>query len=223
MAVITSTPTRAHHATPHGTGPSTGSITHVGSPRLGRVGMLALIGPLLLFVQGIATWMVARGQTSTPSKTEAYAAGSLDLSTTVLLSVLTETLVVGGLGVLAWLTIEVGEYLGAALVDKAVAGLAAFGAAVSAIVAVGHIAGLLDESTPLVLALGGPPLVALALVLIVTRLVVTRGHPLGAALVTALGGILLALPLGLLPLAALLLLTGLAPLMRGEEMALAAG
>ncbi|ADU50036.1 hypothetical protein [Intrasporangium calvum] len=80
--------------------------------------------------------------------------------------------------------------------------------------AAGRLLGLLAADLPTVLTTGGPVLVAAGLAILLGRLVLAGRLPVPAALVTALGAGLPALPLDLVPLGALTVLAGLGPLLR---------
>ena len=95
--------------------------------------------------------------------------------------------------------------------------LGAFGAGAAATVWLGRGAGWLVDPLPTALAAGGAVLAALALGLALVAQTIEGRMPFGSLALTALAGAALALPLGLEPLGALVLLVSLAPLTRAPE------
>jgi hypothetical protein len=95
--------------------------------------------------------------------------------------------------------------------------LGAFGAGATAAVWVGRSTGWLVDPLPAGLAAGGAVLTALALALALVVHTAEGRMPFGSLALAGVAGALLALPLGLEPLGALVLLIALGPLTRAEE------
>lgn len=160
-----------------------------------RSGVPALFGPLLLFVHGILGWV--DGRDTGPG--------------TSWVAVLAGLALVAGVVALALLAARLGEQLGrGALVTVAVVG-SAFGAGAVGAVTVGRLLGYFGEGLPAALTAGGPVLLAIGLGLLLYRLLLAGRVPASAVAVAVLGAAIVAMPWGLLPLGALVLLMGLAP------------
>jgi hypothetical protein len=86
----------------------------------------------------------------------------------------------------------------------------AFGAGAVGAVTVGRLLDYFGD-LPTALTAGGPTLLAIGLGLLLYRLVLAGRVPTSAVAVAALGAAIVAMPWGLLPLGALVLLVGLAP------------
>ncbi len=95
--------------------------------------------------------------------------------------------------------------------------LGAFGAGATAAVWLGRGAGWLVDPLPTALSTGGAVLVALALGITLVAQTIEGRMPSGSLALSGLAGAVLALPLGLEPLGALVLLISLAPLTRAPE------
>ena len=159
---------------------------------------LVLFGPLLLFVHGILDWLAERAGPGSGHWVAALDGLALAVAAVAL----------------ALLAAELRQETGRGPVGFAAVVASGVGAGAVAVTAVGRLLGLLDADLPTVLTTGGPVLVAAGLGTLVSRLVLTGRLPVPAALVTALGAGLLALPWDLLPLGALTVLAGLGRLLR---------
>jgi hypothetical protein len=171
-----------------------------------RTRQLALVAPLLLFTHGILAWVDGLGvqpdETTRPD------------------SVL--WIVAGGILVLA---VAGFASLASALATRSarselavpVTLLGAFGAGAAAAVWLGRSTGWLVDPLPSALSTGGAVLSALALALALVGQTAEGRMPSGSLALAGLAGALLALPWGLEPLGALVLLIALAPLTRPAE------
>ena len=157
----------------------------------------ALFGPLLLFVHGILSWV--DGRDAGPG--------------TTWLTVLAGLSLVAGVVALGLLAARLGEPGGGALVTVAVVA-SAFGAGAVGAVTVGRMLGYLGDDLPTALTAGGPGLVAIGLGILLHRLALAGRVPASAVAVAVLGAAIMAMPWGLLPLGALVLLVGLGPVAR---------
>ena len=162
---------------------------------------LALFGPLLLFVHGILDWLAERVGLGSGQWVAALAGLSLAVAAVAAVA-------------LALLAAELREQTGRGPTAFAAVVTSGVGAGSVAGTAVARLLGLLAADLPAVVTTGGPVLVATGLAILLGRLVLAGRLPVPAALVTALGAGLLALPLDLLPLGALTVLAGLGPLLR---------
>lgn len=166
--------------------------------RRDRARALALFGPLLLFVHGIVGWVDGRDGVTGTGWFPALAGLTL----------------VGAVVALALLTAELGERAGRGVLATTAVVAGAFGAGAVGTVTAGRLVGALDDDLPAVLAVGGPALLAVGLGLLLLRLVLVGLLPASAAAVAVVGAAVIAVPWGLLPLGALVLLVGLGPLVR---------
>jgi hypothetical protein len=112
---------------------------------------------------------------------------------------------------LALLAARLGERTGGGVLATVAVVASAFGAGAVGAVTVGRMLGFLGEDLPTALTAGGPVLVAIGLGLLLHRLVLAGRVPTSAVAVAMLGAAIVAMPWGLLPLGALVLLMGLAP------------
>ena len=175
-----------------------------------RARLLALVAPLLLFTHGILSWVDGLGAVDPAQRTGSVLA-----------------VVAGGILVLA-----VGGFasLASALALRTqrselvvpVTMLGAFGAGATAAVWLGRSTGWLVDPLPAALSTGGAVLAALALGLTLVAQTAEGRMPSGSLALSGLAGAVLALPLGLEPLGALVLLISLAPLTRVPDEALLA-
>ena len=170
-----------------------------------RARLLALVAPLLLFTHGILTWVDGLGAADRAQRTGGVLA-----------------IVAGGILVLA---VAGFASLASALASSTqraelavpVTMLGAFGAGAAAAVWLGRGAGWLVDPLPAALSTGGAVLAALALGLALVAQTIEGRMPSGSLACTVLAGAALALPLGLEPLGAVVLLVSLAPLTRASE------
>ena len=160
-----------------------------------RASALALFGPLLLFVHGILSWV--DGREAEPGTSWVAVLAGLSLVAAVV--------------ALALLTARLGEQAGTGALTTIAVVASAFGAGGVGSVTVGRMLGLLGEDLPTALTAGGPALVAIGLGLLLHRLVLAGRVPTSAVGLALLGAAIVAMPWGLLPLGALVLLVGLAP------------
>ena len=171
-----------------------------------RARQLALVAPLLLFTHGILTWVDGLG--AQPDETTGNG------------SVL--AIVAGGILVLA---VAGFASLASALASRSarselvlpVTLLGAFGAGAAAAVWVGRSTGWLVDPLPSGLSSGGAVLSALALALALVAQTAEGRMPSGSLALAGVASALLAVPFGLEPLGALVLLIALAPLTRPAE------
>jgi hypothetical protein len=175
-----------------------------------RARLLALVAPLLLFTHGILTWVDGLGAVDPGQRSGSVLA-----------------IVAGGILVLAVAGFASLASALASLTQRAelvvpVTMLGAFGAGATAAVWVGRSTGWLVEPLPTALTTGGAVLAGLALGLTLIAQTVEGRMPSGSLVLTGLAGAVLALPLGLEPLSALVLLISLAPLTRAPDEALPA-
>ncbi|KJK12955.1 hypothetical protein UB45_06705 [Terrabacter sp. 28] len=196
---------------PAATGP-TGTTVEAAS-RPDRVALLALVAPLLLFAHGIADWVDGLGGTDVLG-----GPGGLDglgpAGTRGPLAVATGALLVLASAGLAWLTTTLGARAEHLPVAVPTALLAAFGAGATGAVWVGGLTGFLPATVPTALADGGQVLTALALALVLATTWLEGRMPAGSLALAGVAAALLALPWGLEPLGALVLLIAFAPLTR---------
>jgi hypothetical protein len=198
-SMTTSTLTQAHATTVASSRPSTAR-----GP-VDRTPALALVAPLLLFAHGILEWVDGLGRgglddsVSPGSGPLAFAAGAL---------------LVASVGAFAWLTTSLGSRAEHLHVAVPTALLAAFGAGATGAVWIGRLTGLLGDTIPTALSVGGGVLTSLALALVLAALTVEARMPVGSLVLAGVAAVLLALPWGLGPLGALVLLIALAPLTR---------
>lgn len=173
-----------------------------------RSRVLALVGPLLLFVHGILGWV--DGLDGTRGTGWLSAAAGLAL--------------VAAVAALTLLTAELGEQTGRGPLATVAVVVGAFGAGAVGAVTVGRTLGVLGEDLPTALTAGGPVLVSVGLGLLGFRLVLVGRVPAGSAVLAMLGAAMVAVPWDLLPLGALVLLIGFGPLTqrRAEPVAEAA-
>lgn len=161
---------------------------------------LAFLAPLLLFVHGILSWV-----------------DSLDSQAgqgwVAVLSALFLAAAVAGL---AFLTADLGEQTGRGALASVAVVMVAFGAGATATLALGRVSGLLDDTLPAPLSVGGPLLLGAGLALLFFRLALVGRVSLGYAFVAALGAAAIAIPWGLVPLGALILLIGFGPLTQAQ-------
>lgn len=173
-----------------------------------RVPVLALAAPLLLFAHGILEWVDGLGS------------GGLDDASGTgggPLSVAAGALLVASVAAFAWLTTSLGSRAEHLPVAVPTALLAAFGAGATGAVWLGQVTGLLDDTIPSALSAGGGVLTGLALALVLAALAVEARMPVGSLALAGAAAVVLAMPWGLGPLGALVLLIALAPLTRSAE------
>ncbi len=176
-----------------------------------RSRMLALAAPLMLFAHGILSWVDGIGA-GDPTRT----GGS------VLAVVAGGTLVLAVAGFAA---------LASALASRSqrpqlatpVTMLGAFGAGAAAAVWLGSAAGWLIDPLPTALTSGGAVLTGLALAFTLLGPTAEGRMPASSLALAGVAGAVLALPLGLEPLGALLLLIALTPVTRPQGESLPAG
>jgi hypothetical protein len=193
---------------PATTGP-TGTTVEAAS-RPDRVALLALVAPLLLFAHGIADWVDGLGGVDRLSGPD----GLDPAGTRGPLAVATGALLVLASAGLAWLTTSLGARAEHLPVAVPTALLAAFGAGATGAVWVGGLTGFLPATVPTALATGGQVLTALALALVLATTWLEGRMPAGSLALAGVAAALLALPWGLEPLGALVLLIAFAPLTR---------
>jgi hypothetical protein len=166
---------------------------------------LALVAPLLLFAHGILAWVDDIGRpVGAPREASVLAivAGGILV------------LAVAGFASLAGL---LASRSGRSELAVPVTMLGAFGAGAAAAVWVGRSTGWLVDPLPSGLAAGGALVTALALALALVAHTAEGRMPAGSLALAGVAGALLALPLGLEPLGALLLLIALGPLTRDAQ------
>lgn len=180
------------------------------APRAGvatdRVPPLALVAPLLLFTHGILVWVdtigiAAPGKPANPAETR----GS------VLATIAGGILVIAVAG-FASLAGTLASRSGRSELAVPVTLLGAFGAGAAAAVWALRSTGWLVDPLPSGLSTGGAVVTALALGLTLVVHTAEGRMPSGSLALAGAAGGLLALPLGLEPLGALVLLIALAPL-----------
>ncbi|WP_207556075.1 hypothetical protein [Intrasporangium flavum] len=200
------------------------------SPEPDRGRVLAFVAPLTLFVHGILVWVLGLGSASdsvaggagalaggdTASGTVSLAVGAtLDGADVERLAPAVSglTLVVAA-AAFCWLVAALGTRLQHLRVGVPATALAAFGVGATAAVWAGQATGLLGTTLPAALVVGGPALVGLGVATVLVALTLEGRLPAGSAALAGVGALAVALPWGLLPLGALLLLIALAPLTR---------
>lgn len=167
----------------------------------------ALAMPLLLFVQGIVAWVDrlpdpdGAGSPTAPGP----------------LGVTAAFLTIASAGAACWLVVRLAETLPRATLTTTAVTVAAFGAGVTGVVTLGTLTGLLDAGSPAALTSGGPFLVGAGLSVLLVHVTAVGRMPLGSLGLAALGAVVLAAPLDLVPLGAVLLLLALGPVVRGAE------
>ncbi|WP_323095711.1 hypothetical protein [Intrasporangium sp. YIM S08009] len=198
------------------------------APDRGRV--LAFVAPLVLFVHGILVWVLGLGSASPSAVSGAGPLGADgDSSGTVSLAVgatidgadverlapaVSGLTLVLAAAAFCWLVAALGTRLEHLRVGAPATALAAFGVGATAAVWLGQASGLLGATLPAALVVGGPVLVALGVAAVLAALTLEGRLPIGSAALAGVGALAVALPWGLLPLGALLLLIALAPLTR---------
>jgi len=196
------------------------------APDRGRV--LAFVAPLVLFAHGILVWVLGLGSPSQTVGAQTLGANG-DTSGTVSLAVGATldgadverlapaasglTLVLAA-AAFCWLVAALGTRLEHLRVGAPATALAAFGVGATATLWLGQTTGLLGATLPAALVVGGPVLVALGVAAVLVALTLEGRLPIGSAALAGVGALAVALPWGLLPLGALLLLIALAPLTR---------
>jgi len=195
--------------------PASATSTHFAPPEptepSDRSRALALFGPLLLFVHGILGWLDGL------DGLDGFATFDWRAASTGPLAVASGLVLVGAVAALTLLTAELGEHAGRGWLATGATIMAAFGAGAVAAVTAGRIVGLLGPDLSMPLTAGGPVLVAAGLAAILYRLVLIGLVPIGSALVATAGAAIVAVPWQLLPLGALVLLIGFAPLVQRPE------
>jgi hypothetical protein len=199
------------------------------APDRGRV--LAFVAPLVLFVHGILVWVLGLGSPSGAALTGVgpFGADGDTASGTVSLAVgatidgadverlapaVSGLTLVLAAAAFCWLVAALGTRLEHLLVGAPATALAAFGVGATATVWLGQTTGVLGATLPAALVVGGPVLVALGVAAVLATLTLEGRLPIGSAALAGVGALAVALPWGLLPLGALLLLIALAPLTR---------
>jgi hypothetical protein len=191
-------PTRA-------TAPRVDSTAATATPALDRVPLLALAAPLLLFAHGILTWVDGLDTpegTPTGGGVLAVVAGGILLLSVAGFASLASTLV---------------SRVAKSELVVPVTLLGAFGAGATGAVWIGRSIGWLADPLPPALAVGGAVLAGVALAVALAFHAAEGRMPSGSLALAGAAGALLALPLGLEPLGALVLLIALGPLTRGVE------
>ena len=168
--------------------------------------VLALASPLALFVHGILRWVDGLGRHVDGPFGGPPVPGPLETTAGVVLVV-----AVSGF---AWLTAALARRVEHLLVGVPPALLAAFGAGATGAVWVGRTVGVLDESIPTALSVGGPVLVGVSLAVVLGALTIEDRMPPGSFALALTSAAVLALPWDLIPLGALLTLIAFGPLMR---------
>jgi hypothetical protein len=198
-------------------------------PDRGRV--LAFVAPLVLFVHGILVWVLGLGSPSgstltgvgslgadgdTASGTVSLAVGATLAGADVerLAPAVSGLTLVLAAAAFCWLVAALGTRLERLRAGAPATALAAFGVGATATVWLGQSTGLLGATLPAPLVVGGPVLVALGVAAVLAALTLEGRLPIGSAALAGVGALAVALPWGLLPLGALLLLIALAPLTR---------
>ncbi|MGO4597447.1 hypothetical protein [Terrabacter sp. 2RAF25] len=217
--MTTSTLTRTGTAPLSGTvtapRPAGTSTSSTATGAVDRVAVLALVAPLLLFAHGIAAWVDGLG--GTPGLDALGADGPSAPAGQSPLAVAAGALLVLATAAFAWLTTSLGARAQHLPVAVPTALLAAFGAGATGAVWVGGLTGLLPAAVPAALAVGGQLLTALALALVLATTWLEGRMPGSSLALAGVAATLLALPWGLEPLGALVLLIALAPLTRPAE------
>ena len=221
--ILAARPTAGADRTPPG-------VVTAPSPAPDRGRVLAFVAPLVLFAHGILVWVLGLGAASPAGLSGAGALGADgDSSGTVSLAVGATldgadvqrlapavsglTLVLAAAG-FCWLVAALGARLQHLRVGTPATALAAFGVGATAAVWLGQSTGLLGATLPAALVVGGPVLVGLGVAGVLAALALEGRLPVGSAALAGAGALAVALPWGLLPLGALLLLIALAPLTR---------
>ncbi|GAA2158697.1 hypothetical protein [Humibacillus xanthopallidus] len=168
-----------------------------------RVPQLALVAPLLLFTHGILVWVDTIGVPDPADPAEAR--GSV-------LAVVAGGILVLGVAGFASLAGTLASRSGRSELAVLVTLLGAFGAGAAAAVWALRSTGWLVDPLPSGLATGGAVVTALALGLALVVHTAEGRMPSGSLALAGAAGAMLALPLGLEPLGALVLLIALAPL-----------
>ena len=169
---------------------------------------LALFGPLLLFLHGILGWL------DSLDSLDGLDGGGRGTGAFTIASGL---VLIAAVAALTLLTAELGEQTGRGWLATCATIVGAFGAGAIGAVTVGRLVGVFDPNLPGPLTAGGPVLVAAGLATILYRLVLVGLMPIGSALVATAGAAIVAVPWQLLPLGALVLLIGFAPLVQRPE------
>lgn len=193
--------------------------TRTATRAVDRVAVLALIAPLLLFAHGIVTWVDGLGG---PKGLDGIAADASAAAGHSPLAVAAGALLVLATAAFAWLTTSLGARAEHLPVAAPTALLAAFGAGATGAVWVGGLSGFLPAVVPAALAVGGQLLTALALALVLATTWLEGRMPASSLALAGVAATLLALPWGLEPLGALVLLIAMAPLTRPAEASAAA-
>ncbi|GAB3873152.1 hypothetical protein [Terrabacter terrigena] len=183
--------------------------------RTDRVALLALVAPLLLFAHGIVDWVDGLGGldgVDGPNVPVGHSA----------LGVAAGALLMLASAAFAWLTTSLGARAEHLPVGVPTALLVAFGAGATGAVWVGGLTGFLPGTVPAALALGGQVLTGLALAMVLATTWLEGRVPAGSLALAGGAAALLAVPWGLEPLGALVLLIALAPLTRPVEEATSA-
>lgn len=167
--------------------------------------LLALVAPLLLFAHGILTWV---DSIDTPEG--ARTGGGV-------LAVVAGGILVLSVAGFAALASAVASRTARPELVVPVTLLGAFGAGAAGAVWIGRSTGWLADPLPSTLAVGGAVVAAMALALALAVHTAEGRMPPGSLALAGAAGALLALPLGLEPLGALVLLIALGPLTRGVE------
>ncbi|MER7073214.1 hypothetical protein [Terrabacter sp. NPDC000476] len=173
-----------------------------------RVPLLALAAPLLLFTHGILQWVDDLGRPA-----DALRSGDA----TGAWGVAAGAVLVAAVAAFCWLATSLGGRLEHLDVATPAGVLAAFGAGATGTVWVGHTVGLLGGDLPTALTAGGPVLVGVAVATVLGALAVEARMPVRSLALAGVAALVLALPWGLEPLGALLLLIAFAPLLNQPE------
>lgn len=182
------------------------AVAGAGAVTADRLPQLALVAPLLLFVHGILVWVDGIGAADLAAPADpAETRGSV-------LAIVAGGILVLAVAGFASLASTLAARSGRSELAVPVTLLGAFGAVAAAAVWVLRSTGWLVDPLPSGLTTGGSVVTALALGLALVVHTAEGRMPSGSLALAGGAGALLALPLGLEPLGALVLLIALAPL-----------
>jgi hypothetical protein len=185
-------------------------VSRRSSPDVARVPadrsrLLALVAPLLLFTHGILSWADGIGDVDPGRRSDSV------------LAVVAGATLALAVAAFASLASSLASRTQRSELVVPVTLLGAFGAGAAAAVWLGRASGWLVDPLPTALTSGGAVLTGLALGLVLVAHTAEGRMPSGSLALCGVAGAVLALPLGLEPLGALLLLIGLAPLTRPRD------
>jgi hypothetical protein len=184
---------------------SRGSGPDVARVPADRSRLLALVAPLLLFTHGILSWVDGIGDVDPGRRSDSV------------LAVVAGATLALAVAAFASLASSLASRTQRSELVVPVTLLGAFGAGAAAAVWLGRASGWLVDPLPTALTSGGAVLTGLALGLVLVAHTAEGRMPSGSLALCGVAGAVLALPLGLEPLGALLLLIGLAPLTRPRD------